>query len=125
MTFNLHSLLHVVSNVRQSGPLWATSTFPFESGIFHLKPQVSGPKRVLDQIGKGALQTHVYNSRVARLDCTVFYILSKFILASEAYNHYQKTDSGSLLIGGENVYPKAWKHSIDTITVEFLINSYL
>jgi len=46
MRFNVHMLLHVVQSVRMSGPLWATSTFPFESNIHFLKQLVNGPKGV-------------------------------------------------------------------------------
>ncbi|KYN30395.1 hypothetical protein ALC56_15325, partial [Trachymyrmex septentrionalis] len=46
MTFNMHSLLHIVYNVCMSGPLWAISAFPYENEIFHLKQNVSGKNRV-------------------------------------------------------------------------------
>lgn len=50
MTFNLHLLLHIVESVRQSGPLWSTSTFPFESMIFHIKRCITGVSGVSYQI---------------------------------------------------------------------------
>ncbi|XP_071578684.1 uncharacterized protein [Temnothorax nylanderi] len=56
MTFNMHTLLHVVDSVRMSGPLWATSTFPYENDNFHLKQNVSGPNGVLHQIATKTLQ---------------------------------------------------------------------
>lgn len=31
MTFNAHLMTHISASVRNSGPLWATSTFSFES----------------------------------------------------------------------------------------------
>jgi hypothetical protein len=43
VTFNIHQLTHIVDSVRQWGPLWATSAFPFEGnnqvllGLFHGK----------------------------------------------------------------------------------------
>lgn len=52
MTFNVHSLLHVVRSVKQTGPLWATSTFPYESMIYQLKKHVHGPDGVINQISK-------------------------------------------------------------------------
>ena len=30
-SFNVHLLMHLAASVRNWGPLWATSTFPFES----------------------------------------------------------------------------------------------
>lgn len=50
MTFNVHSLLHLCDSVRRSGPLFATSAFPFESKIGNLKTLISGPKGVTDQL---------------------------------------------------------------------------
>ena len=32
MTFNVHQLLHLAASVRDWGPLWSHSGFPFESG---------------------------------------------------------------------------------------------
>lgn len=37
MTFNVHLVEHLVESVRNSGPLWETSAFPFENNIFILK----------------------------------------------------------------------------------------
>jgi len=59
VTFNIHSLLHIVKSVRMCGPLWAVSTFTFESTNFHLKQQVSGPKGIDDQISKKYLQRNL------------------------------------------------------------------
>ena len=50
MTFNVHSLLHLCDSCRKSGPLWASSAFPFESEIAEIKNRVSGPKGVADQV---------------------------------------------------------------------------
>ena len=50
MTFNIHALQHLVPSVRQSGPLWETSAFPFEHKIHFLKQTFSGPKSVEQQM---------------------------------------------------------------------------
>lgn len=60
MTFNVHLLLHAVKNVKWSGPLWATSAFPFESFIFILKNHVNGPKGVDQQMANKSLQRLLY-----------------------------------------------------------------
>ncbi|XP_051175620.1 uncharacterized protein LOC127290858 [Leptopilina boulardi] len=60
MTFNVHILLHLVQSVRMSGPLWATSAFPYENGIFYLKRQVTGPKGIYDQIVRRMLQRNSF-----------------------------------------------------------------
>ncbi|CAG9773385.1 unnamed protein product [Ceutorhynchus assimilis] len=50
MTFNVHLLTHLVECVTYCGPLWAMSTFPFESNILNLKNFVTGPTGVKWQI---------------------------------------------------------------------------
>lgn len=52
VTFNVHSLLHVVRSVKYSGPLWSHSTFPFESEIYYLKKLIGGPSKMDEQISK-------------------------------------------------------------------------
>ncbi|XP_074096746.1 uncharacterized protein LOC141525943 [Cotesia typhae] len=56
ITFNLHSLLHIVESVRQSGPLWASSAFPFESMIFLIKRCITGVSGVSNQIINSVLK---------------------------------------------------------------------
>lgn len=56
MAFNVHSLLHAVESVMKTGPLWVTSTFPFESNIYNLKKCVTGPKGMDEQMCKKSLQ---------------------------------------------------------------------
>lgn len=57
MTFNVHLLTHLTESVRKTGPLWATSTFCFESNIFNIKKLIKGPTGVTDQIVKKTLKT--------------------------------------------------------------------
>lgn len=71
MRYNVHSLLHAVQSVRQSGPLWATSTFPFEGNIFVLKQLVNGPKGVEQQIAKKSLQVLQYKVGLSNDSSTV------------------------------------------------------
>lgn len=56
MTFNIHSLLHVVHSVKKTGPLWSNSTFPFESNIYQLKQFVNGSNGMDKQISRKHLQ---------------------------------------------------------------------
>lgn len=56
MTFNIHMLVHAVENVKNTGPFWATSAFPYESNIYILKRAVNGPKGADQQIAKKSLQ---------------------------------------------------------------------
>lgn len=56
MTFNVHSLLHIVQSVRKNGPLWATSTYPFENNIYNLKLKVTGPNGAVNQMANRTLR---------------------------------------------------------------------
>lgn len=56
MTFNVHTLLHIVQSVKKTGPLWSTSTFPFESNIYKLKQCMNGPNRIDQQMSKKSLE---------------------------------------------------------------------
>lgn len=60
MTFNVHILLHLVRSVRMTGPLWATSAFPFERNIFSLKNLVNGTKSIEHQIATKSLNKIAY-----------------------------------------------------------------
>lgn len=55
MTFIVHSLCHIVESIRKCGSMWANSTFPFESNIYHLKKNCTGPKGMDQQITKKSL----------------------------------------------------------------------
>jgi hypothetical protein len=50
MVYNLHLLTHIASSVLQSGPLWATSTFHFESNNGILLDYIHGTKDPIKQI---------------------------------------------------------------------------
>lgn len=45
-TFNLHMLLHYTSSVESIGPLWATSTFLFESANGTMRTSIHGTMNV-------------------------------------------------------------------------------
>lgn len=71
ITFNVHAVLHITMSVRQSGPLWATSAFPFENGIYLCKVLINGPKGVDQQIAKKWLQMMTYESSVCAISQNV------------------------------------------------------
>jgi len=50
MSKTVHSLLHVEYCVLKTGPLWATSCFPFESIYHHLLKMIHGTQYVLEQV---------------------------------------------------------------------------
>lgn len=56
MTFNVHLMTHISTSVRNWGPLWATSTFSFESFNGTLLKFFNGTTYVQDQIVKRLLK---------------------------------------------------------------------
>ncbi|KAJ8671133.1 hypothetical protein QAD02_002392 [Eretmocerus hayati] len=64
MVFNIHLLLHPVSSVRRSGPMWTTSAFGFESEMGHLKDLVSGTTDVLEQVTTHILKCSGFSNNV-------------------------------------------------------------
>lgn len=52
LTFNVHQLVHLAKSVRMTGPMWVTSTFPFEGGNGDLLKLVSAAKGVPQQIAE-------------------------------------------------------------------------
>lgn len=50
LTYNVHQLLHIARSVYNWGPLWAHSTFPFESGNNKLLKAIHSAKGVNEQI---------------------------------------------------------------------------
>lgn len=68
MTFNIHLLLHFCESVRKAGPLWATSTFPFESSIGTFLKQINAPNGCTKQIAtkwmkKCTFENYVENNK--------------------------------------------------------------
>ncbi len=49
-TMNVHSLVHLSQSVKNFGPLWAYSSFGFESMNGHLKKHFHGSRFVLPQL---------------------------------------------------------------------------
>ncbi|KAK3931718.1 Halomucin [Frankliniella fusca] len=52
VSYNVHSLLHIVSEARLHGTLSSFSAYPFENELRHLKNLVKAPPRPLQQICK-------------------------------------------------------------------------
>lgn len=78
VTFNVHSVKHLVNCVRYCGPLWAVSTFPFESTIYTLKQFVHGPSGVYEQMSKKMMQMNIFQNLLSQMEagniaCIPFY----------------------------------------------------
>ncbi|XP_040066795.1 uncharacterized protein LOC120840366 [Ixodes scapularis] len=75
LTFNIHQLVHLAKSVRMTGPLWVTSTFPFEGGNGEILKLVSAAKGVPQQIAERYIMREPVNmnpslSQLGRLFCS-------------------------------------------------------
>lgn len=63
MTFNVHTLKHVIKYVKYFGSLWAWSTFCFESYNRVIKGLYHGTQCIIDQIFKGYFRLKLIKSQ--------------------------------------------------------------
>ncbi len=63
VSFNVHLLMHLAASVRNWRPLWATSTFPFESFNGTLLKFFNGTMHVLDQVVKRFLRWRALSAK--------------------------------------------------------------
>lgn len=88
MTFNIHLLTHITQSVKQWGPLWATSTFVFESNMGTLLKYFHGTQYVSSQIARKFL---LWRELPEKAKCTVKNAkVQSFI--EELYFNKQRTD---------------------------------
>lgn len=63
VSFNVHLLMHLAASVRNWGPLWTTSTFPFESFNGTLLKFFNGTTHVSDQVVKRFLRWRALSTK--------------------------------------------------------------
>ena len=68
VSFNVHSLLHVVDEVRKFGPLDSFSAFPFENFIGKVKKMVKSGNKPLEQISNRIYEKKSINSSSKETD---------------------------------------------------------
>lgn len=81
MTFNVHTLKHVIKFVKYFGSLWAWSAFPFESYNAVIKSLFHGTQCIADQICKSYFrlkyiksQSSVFEREECNVEARSFYI---------------------------------------------------
>ena len=98
---NVHTLTHLVENVKLNGPMWTTSTFPFENAIYFLKQNVHSPKGVYEQMAKKTLQGSVFKSIVQESTeispCTMY--CNSLFVRNEVVNFNRSIDREVVFIG--------------------------
>lgn len=114
MTFNVHILLHAVDSVRNNGPLWATSTFGFESNLFYYKNDITGPKGVLDQIINRALRRNCFQNILSNSPDSASWNFCRtmFYERREVIMNFTKVNDGSLLFEDKSTTAKLYNRCV-------------
>lgn len=94
MTFNVHQLLHLSKAVRMFGPLWGTSTFPFEDGIGKALQLVTAAKHVPVQIAERCIMHQAYRTVCAQIE-----VPSCLLSAKKQLEHTYKRCSQTCTLG--------------------------
>ena len=68
MSFNVHSLLHLGDCVRDFGPLWASSAFPYEGFMMKIKQLFSGTTHLPQQVASNFLMMQTLRRNIAAPD---------------------------------------------------------
>ncbi|KAJ8672047.1 hypothetical protein QAD02_003306 [Eretmocerus hayati] len=100
MTFNVHSLLHLVHSARETGPLWATSAFPFESEMGHLKEFVTGTTDVSEQVINHVLELNEFNSNVLTNPCEdgSFKFCKRMMSSKHSVMTHHRSEEGAIVL---------------------------
>ncbi|KAH0567811.1 hypothetical protein KQX54_014285 [Cotesia glomerata] len=100
ITFNVHSLLHIVDSVRKNGPSSVTSTYVFENNIFNLKQKVSGPNGVMGQVANRTLRYNNFQKMLFEESDESCREFCEKILNKRRENVYrsEKSEDGALMM---------------------------
>ncbi|XP_034143075.1 uncharacterized protein LOC117592904 [Esox lucius] len=93
MTFNIHLLTHSTQSVKHWGPLWATSTFAFESNMGTLLKYFHGTQYVPSQIARHFLLWRELPEKAKQTNTSVK--VQSFV--EELYFNKRKTDKCEIL----------------------------
>lgn len=108
MVMNVHLLTHIVESVRNLGPLWTQSAFPFERNNGILLKLINGSTDVLDQISsKYLLKKYLQETiKEQRSDETVKFIGKPIALQNVSMTVYEDCSDKSVEIENKilNVY---------------------
>ena len=104
ITFNLHTLLHIVESVKKTGPLYANSAFSFEGNICNLKTYINGPKCVDRQMARKHMQTFIFKlgNAVNLSSSTEVTEFCTNLFTPKRIRVYYETDSRSLTFYGRS-----------------------
>ena len=105
VTFNVHIVKYLVKCVKQCGPLWSGSTFPFESAIYFLKWCVHGLKGMYEQMSKDTLKENVLQSLKSELvESRTVLEYCNSLYSRQEVSSFCRTD-GVVLIGKDSLEP--------------------
>lgn len=111
MTFNVHLLTHLVTLVKQNGPLWSNSMFPLESGLGFVLKFINGTTNVLSQVSKTYCSLFQMPKTVNLYDGKNSEIL-KYCDRIFSYPKLQKSKNfnGSTLLGAQTPFSASIEH---------------
>ena len=69
MTSNIHASLHLSDCVRDLGPLWSCSAFPFDGFMMTIKKYIRGTTRVPQQVASTYLMSQLVRKHVENPHC--------------------------------------------------------
>ena len=69
MTSNIHSTLHLADSVRNLGPLWCCSAFPFEGYMMTVKKFFNGTTRLPQQVATAYLMSQGVERHLRDVNC--------------------------------------------------------
>lgn len=117
MVYNLHTLLHLPDCVKNLGPIWCYSNFPFENNNGKLVKYVKSPTSVIHQIGsKYALQKELcyskfddkvlnYQKIISKSSHLVLSMKSSRLLGQPKFKklkNLNKLNPGNIIFSGRN-----------------------
>lgn len=117
MTYNCHTFSHLVECVRNLGPLWNYSNFPFESNNGVLVGYVKSPKGVINQmLNKYAASRYLTNQQPAFTD-----VVSNYVTKCSSSNTDLKTNKvlGKGFLSNMKNIEEINFHQIPFLTYEF------
>lgn len=102
MTFNIHSLRHIVQSVRKNGPSSNNSAYIFENNIYNLKKKVTSPKGVSNQMSSRCLRDNMFRSQLPTAPNDITWQFCKTILdRSKEITNCTRTSDGALLVDND------------------------
>ena len=109
MTSNVHASLHLADCVRNLGPLWSCSAFPFEGYMMNLKRFIKGTTRVPQQVASTYLMSQMVRKHLKNPSCdeSVSALAQKWLNVHAPGDRVIRTDDGAVGLNVTETRPLA------------------